>query len=72
MSDYVFSVSYFKDTIFKLTELAEKCIGEDICKHRGAIVHNACTCNGTQFFGVFATFITKLPVVRDGKKSYQD
>lgn len=52
--DEFFSLAYFKDMLFKLIELAEKRIGNNLCQNRGAIVHDVWICNETHLFGVFA------------------
>lgn len=63
--DELFIVMYFKETLFKLTALDEKQISNYSWKHRGAIVHDGWKCNGTHFFGMFASYMTKVAVLCD-------
>jgi len=64
--DAHFRVLYFKEVIFKLTELVEKRITTLMSRTRGAILHDGWTHNGTHYFGVYASFMKEVRVVRNG------
>eukprot|EP00171_Calliarthron_tuberculosum_P000144 IDg144t1 len=61
-----FGVHFFKEILFKLTELVEQEIARDMQGTKGAIVHDGWTKNSMHYFGVFASFIRKVKVVKHG------
>eukprot|EP00171_Calliarthron_tuberculosum_P002931 IDg2931t1 len=61
-----FSIKFTKSVIFKLTELVEQRIARILASTMGAIVHDGWTSNGTHYFAVFASFMRRVQVVRDG------
>lgn len=64
--DVVFSERKVMSVVFKLTELVEMRIARIMENTQGAIIHDGWTHNGTHFFGVFASFMREVPVVRHG------
>lgn len=63
----LFSLSYFKETILKFTEVVENRIGEYMKNHCGAILHYAWAFNGSNYFGLYASYMMKLLVIRNRK-----
>lgn len=61
-----FSAKYFKEILFALTELVEREIGRTMADTTGAILHDGWTNCGTHYFGVCASFMKKVSVVRQG------
>eukprot|EP00171_Calliarthron_tuberculosum_P005080 IDg5080t1 len=68
--EVVFSKQKVKSVVFKLTELVEIRIARIMENAQGGIVHDGWTHNGTHFFGVFASFVRHVPVVRNGNETY--
>ena len=52
-----FGVHYLKEIIFKLTELVETEIEDEMTKTKGVIIHDGWTNNGTHYLGPFASYI---------------
>lgn len=70
--DDIFYLAYFKEMLFKLIELVYNLIRKDLYNHHGATVHDACSRNGSHIFGVFASYVNKVPVVGIEKELFQE
>ena len=68
-SEYTFSQKLIKSVIFHLTEHVEKRISALMQETTGAIVHDGWSNAGMHYFGVFASFMRKIKVVRNGEST---
>lgn len=64
--DVKFGVKYTKAVISKLTMLVERRIARLMNQTQGSILHDGWSHNGMHYFGVFASFMRKVPIVRNG------
>lgn len=64
--DVTFSINYTKSVMLKLTRLVEERIAKMMTQTKGAIVHDGWTSSGIHYYGVFASFMHKIQVVRNG------
>lgn len=67
-----FALSYFKETMFKLTELVEKRVGEEMVQYKGAVIHDGWTSNSTHYLGVFVSYMKKVAVLQDGEEHFKE
>eukprot|EP00171_Calliarthron_tuberculosum_P022214 IDg22214t1 len=64
--NFRFGLPYTKLVIAEMTKLVEARIAQTMKGTKGAIIHDGWSSNGTHFFGVFASFMRDVPVLRNG------
>eukprot|EP00171_Calliarthron_tuberculosum_P023569 IDg23569t1 len=64
--EHEFGLPYTKRVIAQLTKLVEGRIAKAMAGSQGAILHDGWSHNGMHFFGVFASFMREVTILRNG------
>ncbi len=62
----IFGVRTFKETMFKLVEIVEAKIKDEMTLAKGAVMYDEWTHNSTHYIGVFAVYTRTLAVFKNG------
>ena len=64
----VFGINYFREVIFKLLELVETSISNEMSSTRGALMYDSWTNSRMHYLGMFVTYIKDLTIVSNRRE----